>query len=73
INDSEYEIDYFYNICGKSDSTALSSHSAAAKTIDSLTDKLTADENFMWQEVSGAHDFNVWYLGFYNFAQLVFK
>ncbi|MBO4679023.1 MAG: hypothetical protein J5626_05075 [Lachnospiraceae bacterium] len=73
INESEYEIDYFYNICGKSDSTALASHTAAAKTICSLTDKLTDGENFMWQEVSGAHDFNVWYLGFYNFAQLVFK
>ena len=73
INESEFEIDYFYNICGKSDGTALASHTAAAKTIDSLTDKLTDGENFMWQEVSGAHDFNVWYLGFYNFAQLVFK
>ena len=73
IDASEYEIDYFYNICGKSDGTALASHTAAAKTIDSLTDKLTNGENFMWQEVSGAHDFNVWYLGFYNFAQLVFK
>ena len=73
IDDSEFDIDYFYNICGKSDSTALASHTAAAKNIDTLTDKLTADDNFMWQEVSGAHDFNVWYLGFYNFAQLVFK
>ena len=73
INESEYEIDYFYNICGKSDGTALASHTATAKTICGLTDKLTDGENFMWQEVSGAHDFNVWYLGFYNFAQLAFK
>lgn len=73
INDSDYTIDYFYNICGKSDGTALSSHTAAAKSICSLTDKLTDGENFMWQEVKGAHDFNVWYLGFYNFAQIAFK
>ena len=31
-----------------------------------------AGKNFMWQELKGAHDFRIWYLGFYNFAQLAF-
>ncbi|WP_029233547.1 alpha/beta hydrolase [Butyrivibrio sp. VCB2006] len=73
ISDSEYPVYYFYNICGKQDRTAYQSSSAAAKTIPALCDKLTEGENFMWQEVDGAHDFHVWYLGFYNFAQLAFN
>lgn len=68
----EYDIHYFYNICGLSDGIALSSHKNATKGLCDLTDRLTDGENFMWQEVSGAHDFNVWYLGYYNFAQIVF-
>lgn len=69
----EYDINYFYNICGTEDNVALASASAAVSNLTSLTDKLTEDENFIWQNVSGGHAFNVWYLGFYNFAQIVFK
>lgn len=68
----EYDIHYFYNICGLSDGIALGSHKNAVQGLCDKTDRLTDGVNFMWQEVSGAHDFNVWYLGFYNFAQLVF-
>ncbi len=68
----EYDIHYFYNICGLSDGVALSSHKNAIQGLCDQTDRLADGENFMWQEVSGAHDFQVWYLGFYNFAQLVF-
>ena len=73
INDSDYDINYFYNICGVNDTTAYGSHTAAVEALDGLTDKLTDGENFMWQKVKGVHDFNVWYLGFYNFAQIAFK
>jgi len=73
IDDSEYEIDYFYNICGLQDTTAYQSAAAAAKTVDTLTEKLTAGENFYWQEKDGAHNFNIWYLGYYNFATILFK
>lgn len=73
IDESEYDIDYFYNICGLQDTTAYQSAAAAAKTVDSLTDKLTAGENFCWQEKDGAHNFNIWYLGFYNLARVIFK
>lgn len=69
---TDYPIHYFYNICGLQDNIALSSASTAAKTLPTLSDQLIDGENFMWQEVNGGHTFNVWYLGFYNFAQLVF-
>lgn len=70
----DYDIKYFYNICGTADGIAITHASNAVKNISSLTDKLTDDENLMWQELPGGnHDFKVWYLGFYNFAQLAFK
>lgn len=72
LKDNTYEIYYFYNICGTSDGIALNSASAAAKTLPIVCKQFDPEKNFMWQEVSGAHDFNVWYLGFYNFAQITF-
>ncbi|MBB2183848.1 hypothetical protein H0486_13295 [Lachnospiraceae bacterium MD1] len=66
-------IHFFYNICGTEDNVAISSASAAVSSITDLTDKLDDSKNFIWQEVSGGHDFNVWYLGFYNFAKIVFN
>ena len=73
IKDQDYPIYYFYNICGTEDKIAYASASAAAKSLPALSDKLTDGENFMWHELSGGHDFRIWYLGFYNFAQLAFK
>ena len=70
---AQYKINYMYNICGLQDSTAYGSASAAAKLLPQYTDKLVDGENFMWQELPGTHDFGIWYLGFYNFAQLAFK
>lgn len=69
----DYDIHYFYNICGTEDGIALASSSAAVKDLTDKTDKLTDEVNFKWQTLPGGHDFNIWYLGFYNFAQLVFK
>ena len=73
LADKDYEIKYFYNICGLQDNVALQAHVAAAKNLPQVCDKFVDGENYMWQEVTGIHDFNVWYLGFYNFAQLAFK
>ncbi len=67
------DIHYFYNICGLQDGIAIGSASSAVKSLTTLTDKLTEDVNFTWQEVKGGHDFNIWYLGFYNFAQIAFQ
>ncbi len=72
LRDNAYEIYYFYNICGTEDSIAYASASAAAKSLPAVCDRFDAGKNFMWQELKGAHDFKIWYLGFYNFAQIVF-
>ncbi|HWT74783.1 MAG TPA: alpha/beta hydrolase-fold protein [Mobilitalea sp.] len=73
-NFKDYDINYFYNICGTADGVALASATAAVSNITSLTDKLVEGKNYMWQDSKDrGHDFTVWYPGFYNFAQLVFK
>lgn len=68
----EEEIKFFYNICGTGDTIAYQSASAAAKELPQLSERFQDGENYMWQELGGGHDFNIWYLGFYNFAQQVF-
>ena len=73
LKNSPYEIAYFYNICGTEDEIAYDSAAAAAKNLPEVCDKFRDSENFEWQELSGAHDFNIWYLGFYNFAQIAFQ
>lgn len=73
LKDNTYPIYYFYNICGLQDNIAHSAHSSAVKALPALCDQFVEGENFMWQEVKGNHDFGVWYLGFYNFAQIAFK
>lgn len=78
-NFEDYDIKYFYNICGTEDGVAMASHSNAMGigadgkvTLCDLTDKLKDGKNFMWQTRSGGHDFGIWFLGFYNFAQIAF-
>ena len=74
LNDfPDYDIHYFYNICGTEDSIAIGSAGAAVESLTSMTDRLSEDRNFVWQTLSGGHGFDIWYLGFYNFAQIVFK
>lgn len=65
-------INYFYNICGTDDGIAYQSASTAAKELPQLSERFQDGENYMWQELGGGHDFSIWYLGFYNFAQMVF-
>lgn len=66
----EYPVNFFYNICGKEDSIAWQSHFDAARLLPRLTDNITEDVNYRWQERSGGHDFGIWNLGFYNFAKI---
>lgn len=73
IDESEYDIDFSYNICGTEDSIAYNSSSSAMKNLDAFSEKITEGENFMWQERQGGHDFGIWYLGFYNFARIAFS
>ena len=73
LADKDYPIHYFYNICGLQDGIAYWSASAAAKNLPEVCDKFVDGENFMWQELDGEHNFDIWYLGFYNFAQIAFQ
>lgn len=73
IDASEYDVDYFYNICGLQDSIAYDSAAAAAKTLPAFSEKIEDGSNFMWMEKSGGHDFNIWFLGMYNFSLLAFQ
>ena len=73
LKDTPYTIRYFYNICGTNDNIAYQSAAAAAKSLPDTCDIFRDGENFMWQELPGGHDFKIWYLGFYNFAQIVFE
>lgn len=65
-------IDYFYAMCGTEDGIAYASASGAVRGLTDISDKLD-DSNFHWQELPGVHDFEIWYLGFYNFAKIVFQ
>lgn len=69
----EYEIHYFYNICGLSDTGSLAAGGGAVDGLSDLTDKVKEDVNMVYQTVNGGHTMSVWKLGFYNFAQIVFK
>ena len=73
LKDNTLPIHYFYNICGTEDNIAYNSSSTAAKNLPAVCDQFRDGKNFMWQELPGAHDFKIWYLGFYNFAQIAFK
>lgn len=69
----DYNVNYFYAVCGTEDGVALNSAKAAVTGLTAACDKFIEEENFTWQTVKGAHDFNVWYLGYYNFAKNVFR
>ncbi len=68
-----YDIHYFYNICGLSDTGSLAAGGGAVNGLSDLTDKVKDGENMVYQTVNGGHTMSVWKLGFYNFAQIVFK
>lgn len=66
----EYKVNYFYNICGTGDNIAYHSHFDSARLLPKLSENITEDVNYRWQEQMGGHDFGIWYLGFYNFAKI---
>ena len=69
----DYDIHFFYNICGTGDNIAIAPASAAVEGLADLSDKFEVGKNLIWQKVPGGHSFGVWYLGFFNFANIVFK
>ena len=66
----DYPIRFFYSVCGLQDGTAYASASAAAKNLPQYSDRFT-EENWLWQECAGVHDFRIWYLGLYNFLRIL--
>lgn len=70
---ADYEVNYFYNICGTEDGTALASATAATKNLTTLCDKFVEGKNFEWVTKPGGHDFKIWYDGFESFAKIVFN
>lgn len=72
VDKSDYTVDFFYSICGTGDNTAYGSASAAAKNLPLYSSSFEEGKNWMWMEKGGGHDFNIWYLGFYNFALIAF-
>ena len=69
---NSWPIRYFYNICGTEDSIAYASASAAAKNLLKYTDQLT-EANWHWQECPGDHNFDIWYLGLFNFLRILWN
>ena len=63
-------IHYFYNLCGTEYNIAYASANVAAKNLPAACDQFVEGVNFVWQEVSGVHDFKVWYLDFYYLASV---
>ena len=70
---ADYDVNYFYNICGTEDTTALDSATKAVKDLDKICDKFVAGENFAWVTQPGGHGFDIWYPGFEAFAKIIFK
>ena len=64
------KIRFFYNICGTNDGTAFASASSAVNKLTEYSDRFD-ETNFLWQELPGGHDFNIWYLGLYNFVRIL--
>ena len=65
-----YPIRFFYSICGKQDNTAYASASQAAKHLPDYCNRFT-EANWFWQECPGDHNFDIWYLGLFNFLRIV--
>ena len=65
-----YPVRFFYSICGTGDSIAYASASAAAKELPKYSDRFT-EANWLWQECPGDHNFDIWYLGLFNFLRIL--
>ena len=65
-----YPIRFFYSVCGTEDGTAWKSASQAAKNLPKDCDRFT-EENWLWQECPGEHNFAIWYLGLFNFLRIL--
>ena len=65
-----YPVRFFYSVCGTGDSIAYASASAVAKELPKYSDRFT-EANWLWQECPGDHNFDIWYLGLFNFLRIL--
>ena len=70
--ESSYPINFFYNICGISDTTARASHEAAIQDLTEKSEYLS-DDNFAYHNVAGGHDYTVSSIGLYNLLRICFE
>jgi enterochelin esterase-like enzyme len=70
-NPGTYPIGYFYNMVGSSDGTARTSHEAAVNNLTSRSQYVT-DQNFVYHNAPGGHDYTVASIGLYNFLRISF-
>lgn len=68
--EGDYPVRMFYSICGTEDGTAYGAAAQAAKELPKYTDRITED-NWIWHELPGGHDFNIWHLGLLNFLRVL--
>lgn len=69
----DFDIHMIYAICGTADAACTAAAENALLALPELTDKVVLDENLIFQRVAGGHNMTVGKLGFYNFAQLIFR
>ena len=65
-----FPVRFFYSVCGTGDAIAYASASQAAKNLPDFSDRFT-DANWLWQECPGDHNFDIWYLGLFNFLRIL--
>ncbi|HEX6274376.1 MAG TPA: alpha/beta hydrolase-fold protein [Polyangiaceae bacterium] len=70
-NPSSYPIGYFYNMVGSSDGTARTSHEAAVNNLTARSEYVT-NQNFVYHNAPGGHDYTVASIGLYNFLRISF-
>lgn len=64
---------YFYNVVGRDDSTAGSSHGAAVSTLRQDAPQYVTSSNFHFHEVAGGHVYPTASVGLYNILRLAFS
>ena len=69
----EYDIRCIYNVCGDGEIGYVNTSVHILGDLGEWTDKVELKENLFMSIVSGSHNKETWSLGFYNFAQIIFK
>ena len=69
----DYDIHCIYNVCGNDEIPYAKTSVYLLQDLEEWTDKVKLGENLFMYMVDGGHGKDTWGLGFYNFAQVLFK